>query len=89
MENHTEHMADQGGAAQAGQTKTCTCWMGGCRCGHHKVIPILVVLFGLEFLLAQVNVLTWNFVGVTWPILVIIAGCMKLFRGACKCCCKK
>lgn len=88
MENHTEHGTEQGGPTQG---KVCTCWMEGgkCGCGHHKVLPILVILLGLEFLLAQVNVLTWGFVGVTWPILVIVAGCMKLFGGCCKCCCKK
>lgn len=59
-----------------------------CNCTHHKVIPILVILFGLEFLLATVGVFTWNFVDVTWPILVIIAGCVKLFGRTCKCCAK-
>ena len=50
-----------------------------CKCGrHHKVIPILVILMGLAFLSRRVNVLTWGFVGVTWPILVIIGGVMKL-----------
>jgi uncharacterized membrane protein len=78
MENNTEH-------GEPMQGKTCN----GCRCGHHKVIPILIILVGLEFLLAQVNVLTWGFVDVTWPILVIIVGCMKLFKGSCKCCGKK
>ncbi len=68
--------------------KTCTCGMGGghCGCGHHKVVPILIILLGLVFLLAQVNVLTWAFADVTWPILVIIAGCVKLFGGSCTCC---
>jgi hypothetical protein len=80
MENTTGH------GAEAMNGKTCG---GKCGCGHHKVFPILVILFGLAFLLAQVNVLSWNFVGVTWPILVIIAGIMKLCGGMCKCCCKK
>ena len=57
-----------------------------CKCGHHKVFPIIVILFGLEFLLAAVGVLTWSFVAVTWPILVIIVGFMKLMR--CNCCAK-
>ena len=55
-----------------------------CGCGHHKVTPWLVVLFGLDFFLAAVGVLTWGFVNVTWPILVIIAGCTKM----CGCCSK-
>jgi uncharacterized membrane protein len=76
MENNMEH------GAEPMQGKTCK----GCGCGHHKIVPILIILLGLEFLLAQVNVLTWGFVGVTWPILVIIVGCMKLAKGCCKCC---
>jgi hypothetical protein len=58
--------------------------MGGktCNCGHHKVFPILVILFGLAFLLGALNILTWSFVGIAWPILVIIAGASKF----CKCC---
>jgi hypothetical protein len=64
--------------------------MGGktCNCTHHKVIPILVILLGLEFLLANMGVFTWGFVSVTWPILVIIGGCVKLFGRNCKCCSK-
>ena len=57
-----------------------------CGCMHHKVLPILVILLGLDFLLASLGVLTWGFVNVTWPILVIIAGFMKLM--SCSCCSK-
>ena len=55
-----------------------------CKCPHHKVMPILVILFGLDFLLGTLGTLTWGFVNVSWPILVIIAGCMKLLN--CGCC---
>lgn len=57
-----------------------------CGCPHHKVMPILVVLFGLDFLLLATGTLSAMFVSVSWPILVIIAGCLKLFR--CGCCMK-
>ena len=59
--------------------------MGGAghRCGHGKMMPWLVILVGLAFLLEALNVLTASFVGIVWPILVIIAGVMKL--GGCKC----
>jgi hypothetical protein len=84
MENNMEHGAEEM------KGKTCSCGAGGkCGCGHHKVIPILIIILGLAFLLAQVNVLTWAFVGVTWPILIIIAGCVKLMGSSCKCCGKK
>ncbi|MDR3581694.1 MAG: DUF5668 domain-containing protein [Candidatus Pacebacteria bacterium] len=57
-----------------------------CRCGHHKMVPILAIIFGLVFLLAEVNVLTWGFVNVTWPVLLIIFGITKLMSGKCNCC---
>ena len=55
-----------------------------CGCAHHRVMPWLIILFGLDFLLAALGVLTWGFASITWPILVIIAGCTKLCR-----CCRK
>jgi hypothetical protein len=45
-------------------------------------MPWLIILFGADFLLAAMGILTWAFVSLTWPILVIIAGCAKL----CRCC---
>ena len=57
-----------------------------CGCPHHKVVPVLVVLFGLTFLLGNLNVLTQQFVGIAWPIIVGIAGLTKLGGGKCKCC---
>ena len=55
-----------------------------CNCPHHKVLPWVVVLIGLDFLLGGLGVLAWNFVDITWPILLIIAGGTKLV--GCKCC---
>ena len=65
--------------------------MGGknaCRCPHHKVMPILVILFGLTFLLGNWGTFSWGTVAMVWPILVIIAGAMKWAdkSGMCKCC---
>jgi hypothetical protein len=56
-----------------------------CGCGCHKVMPILVILFGLDFLLGMLGVLTAGFVSISWPILIIIAGCMMLFKKSCSC----
>ena len=56
-----------------------------CGCGCHKFMPIIVILFGLDFLLGMLGVLTMGFVNISWPILIIIAGCMKLFKGSCGC----
>jgi hypothetical protein len=57
-----------------------------CKCPHHKVMPWVIILIGVDFLLGAMNVLTWSFVDITWPILVIIAGIVKLNR--CACCAK-
>jgi len=64
--------------------------MGGegkvCNCPHHKVIPWLVILVGLDFLLGALSILTWWFVDVTWPILLIIGGGTMLGQSKCGCC---
>jgi len=65
--------------------------MGGknvCKCPHHKVIPVLIILLGLTFLLEAWNIVTPAFAMTVWPILVIIAGIMKWTQkaGMCKCC---
>ena len=66
--------------------------MGGdkkvCKCHHHKAMPILVIVFGLVFLLGNMHVLTWEAVSWIWPVLVIIAGAKKIVMGMgmCKCC---
>jgi hypothetical protein len=57
-----------------------------CRCPHHKILPWMLILIGLDFLLGATNVLTMEFVSITWPILVIIIGGTKLVR--CNCCSK-
>jgi hypothetical protein len=58
-----------------------------CKCPHHKIFPLLVVLFGLDFLLGTLNVFSAYTVNIIWPIIIIIIGFMKMGRG-CKCCCK-
>ena len=59
-----------------------------CKCPHHKVTPILVMLFGLTFLLGTLGTLSWDTVNIIWPVLVILAGAMTLGdkSGMCKCC---
>lgn len=63
----------------------CVC-EGGCGCCHHKVMPVLVTLFGVVFLLGAFEVLAADVVGIIWPIIVIVGGLSKLFGGSCKCC---
>jgi hypothetical protein len=62
-----------------GMKNTC-----GCKC--HKLFPVLIVLFGLTFLLGALNVLTVSAVSIIWPILVILAGLKKMMGKSCKCC---
>jgi hypothetical protein len=57
-----------------------------CKCPHHKAMPIILILIGLDFLFGAVGVLTMGFVSITWPILLIILGCIKMAR--CGCCSK-
>lgn len=60
-----------------------------CKCSHHKVMPIALILIGLIVLLGNLGWLGANgatIVGIVWPILLIIAAGTKL--GGCKCCAK-
>ena len=58
-----------------------------CKCPHHKAKSILVILFGLTFLLGTWDVLSADTVSVTWPILVILGGVFKMCEESiCKCC---
>jgi len=57
-----------------------------CRCPHHSVMPLLVVLLGVVFLLQALGTVSIGFVNVAWPILVILAGFQKFFNRRCKCC---
>lgn len=57
-----------------------------CKCSHHITTPILVVVFGLLFFLKAIDVVAAQTVAVAWPILVVIAGIMKMCEARCKCC---
>jgi hypothetical protein len=57
-----------------------------CSCFHHKMMPLFVILFGLVFLLFNLDILSQTFVDYAWPIIVIVAGLTKMFDGQCKCC---
>ena len=59
-----------------------------CNCGHHVVIPFIMVVFGVTFLMGFYEAISWDMVNFIWPILVIIAGVTKIIekRDLCKCC---
>ena len=60
-----------------------------CGCGCHSVIGVFVVLFGVIFLLGNLDILSQRCVGAAWPTIIILAGITKLFKSRCKCCKKE
>ncbi len=59
-----------------------------CRCPHHKMVPLGIVLIGLVFLLQALNVLAASTAAVAWPVILILIGLQKMMGGMCKCCSK-
>ncbi|MDZ4260079.1 MAG: DUF5668 domain-containing protein [Candidatus Sungbacteria bacterium] len=57
-----------------------------CQCLHHKTIPIIIIVFGVLFLLGALEVVSARIVSIAWPLLVIVGGCQKMMGGKCKCC---
>jgi len=59
-----------------------------CSCHHHKVIPVLIILFGLTFLLESRGVISSDFAMIAWPVIIMAGGVMKLMNNSkmCKCC---
>jgi hypothetical protein len=55
-----------------------------CKCPHHKVMMIAVLLIGVVALVGNLGWLSPMVVGIVWPILLIIGAGSKL--GGCKCC---
>jgi hypothetical protein len=62
---------------------------GMCKCPHHKAIPLFIVLIGVVFLLQALGMITAQFAGIAWPVLIILIGLQKMFAGMCKCCAPK
>lgn len=67
-----------------GNTSAGSCAM--CKCPHHKMLPLLIVLFAVLFLLGNLEVITGRVVGLVWPIIVGVAGFLKMGEDKCKCC---
>ena len=57
-----------------------------CKCPHHKIIPVLIIVFALVFLLGALDVVSSRFVSISWPILLGLAGVFKLVERKCTCC---
>lgn len=63
--------------------------MQNCTCGHHKAVPVLIILIGLVFLLGAIGTVSAHFVSLAWPVLLILVGLVKMCGGMCKCCSAK
>lgn len=57
-----------------------------CKCPHHKMGPVLIILLGLLWLLSALDVISLNIVSITLPVIIIVIGLMVLFRGDCPRC---
>lgn len=57
-----------------------------CGCMHHKAMPVLVILFGLDFLAYYMGWVSDGFLNISWPLLIVVGGLAKLGKGRCKCC---
>jgi hypothetical protein len=58
----------------------------GCGCVCHKSTGLLIILIGATFLAGAFNVISERLVSIVWPILLIIAGAMKLCGPIAGCC---
>lgn len=56
-----------------------------CGCGHHKIIPFIVLVIGIMFFLQAVGTVDPVLNAKVWPVLVILAALIKLTSGKCKC----
>lgn len=61
---------------------------GVCGCNHHKIVPLAIILIGLDIVLQTLGI-----IGGMWPMLVIgilliVIGTVRLGSRKCKCCVK-
>ncbi len=57
-----------------------------CRCMHHKMVPVYLILLGLLFLLTALDVISSDVTNIVWPIFIILIGLQKLLQNRCNCC---
>ena len=57
-----------------------------CTCSHHKIVPVCIMLIGLAALVGQLGWLSAMWVGIIWPVLLIVIGFVKMKSQSCKCC---
>ncbi|HYD93243.1 MAG TPA: hypothetical protein VEB18_02175 [Candidatus Paceibacterota bacterium] len=60
-----------------------------CKCTHHAIAPVAIVLIGLDFLGHAAGLISDTFLSLSWPALLVIAGLVKLAGHDCRCCAKR
>ncbi|MEK9175382.1 MAG: hypothetical protein AAB795_02190 [Patescibacteria group bacterium] len=56
-----------------------------CKCHHHKVAPLLLVVLGIVFLLGSIGQISLQVIATSFSIIVIFVGLVKFVGGMCKC----
>jgi len=57
-----------------------------CTCTHHKLVPILALLFAILFLLHNCGYINDQFLSIAWPMLVGLGAISFLGEDECPCC---
>ena len=69
-----------------GMCMNCDGGSCGCKCMHHKIVPVIITLFGALFLAGNAGWVSMETVQWGWPALITAAGLTKLGSRWCKCC---
>ncbi len=57
-----------------------------CGCTHHKVVPLMITIIGLDLVLGHFGTLAPETVELIWPLALLIIGLTKFCSHKCKCC---
>lgn len=60
--------------------------MKSCRCPHHSMAGIFLVLIALTFFLGNYGIIEEHTASIIWPIFLGLLGLQKAFSRRCKCC---
>ena len=58
----------------------------GCKCPHHKVVPLFIFVIGLIFFLHAFSLVSQRFTDIVWPLVLMLIGLQKMFSHKCNCC---
>lgn len=63
--------------------------MKSCRCPHHSLTAIFLVLLGLTLVLGNAGVIAEHTASIIWPVFLALIGLQMLVGRRCKCCSKE